>query len=110
MRIRHLVALDNIDDGFVIDPLLARHGLVVGGRVAGLAGPIDPPTHLNLDFPAHRLDMCVVVERLAEGAPVLWDGDQFRTACVRASAYCRLGPIDLDGRRASWQRNLKTQH
>jgi len=104
MRIRHLVAADNVDaDGFVIDPLLARHGLVVGGRISALAGPIEPATHLNLDFPAHRLDTCLVVERLAEGATVLWDGDQFRVAGVRASAYGRLGSIDLDARRASWQ-------
>jgi hypothetical protein len=52
MRVCHLVSADNIDgDGFVIDPLLAHHGLVVAGRIGQLAGPIDQRTHLNRDFP-----------------------------------------------------------
>jgi hypothetical protein len=30
MRIRHLVAADNVDaQGYVIDPLLVRHGIVL---------------------------------------------------------------------------------
>ncbi len=64
MRIRHLVSADNVDgDGFVIEPLLVRHGLVVAGRVAELAGAIDPQTHLNLDFPDHGLDDCLIAEQ-----------------------------------------------
>jgi len=111
MRIRHLVAIDNVDAaGFVLDPLLARHGLMVGGRIAALAGPIEPATHLNLDFPAHRLDECLVVEWLAEGAPLLWEGDQFRVAGVRASACRRLGPIDVDARRVAWQQKLRMRN
>jgi hypothetical protein len=110
MRIRHLVGSDNVDEqGFVIDPLLARHGLVAGGRVAALAGPIDPLTHLNLDFPDHRLDDCVVAEELEVGARLLWDGEQFRLAAVRTAVYCRLGPIDVDARRAAWQQTMRTQ-
>ena len=108
MRIRHLVALDNVDAaGFVIDPLLARHGLVVGGRIAELAGLIEAATHLNLDSPEHRLDECLVAEQLAEGAPLLWDGDHFRLAGVRSAAFRRLGPVDLDARRAAWQQKVK---
>jgi hypothetical protein len=105
MRIRHIVSADNVDaSGFVGDPLLARHGLVIGGRVADLAGAVEPLTHLNLDFPDHRLDECLVAERLEIGAPLLWNGDRFRTARVRPAAYARLGPVDLGARRAMWQR------
>jgi hypothetical protein len=105
MRIRHLVSADNVDaGGLVLDPLLARHGLVIGGRVAELAGPIEPLTHLNLDFPDHRLDECLVAERLEAGAALLWNGDRFRAARVHPAAYARLGPVDVGRRRAMWQR------
>src|SRR5436190_23512038 len=105
MRIRHLVAADNIDaQGYVIDPLLVRHGIVLGAQIADLAGPIDPQTHLNRDFAEHRLEECLVAERLERGAALLHDGDRFRIATVRTGAYTSLGPVDVDRRRADWQR------
>jgi hypothetical protein len=104
MRIRHLTSADNLDpEGFLIDPLLVRHGLVVAGRVAELAGPIDPLTHLNLDFAEHRLAECLVAERLEVGAPVAFDGDRFLVASPRRDAYARLGGVDVGARRAAWQ-------
>jgi len=105
MRIRHIVATDNVDaQGYVIDPLLARHGIVLGAQIADLAAPIDPQTHLNRDFAEHRLEECLVAERLERGAALLRDGDRFRVALVRAGAYASLGPVDVDRRRADWQR------
>jgi len=105
MRIRHLVAADNVDaQGYVIDPLLVRHGIVLGAQIADLAGPIDPQTHLNRDFLEHRLEECLVAERLDRGAALLRDGDRFRIAMVRTAAYISLGPVDVDRRRADWQR------
>jgi hypothetical protein len=105
MRIRHIVAADNVDaQGFVIDPLLVRHGIVLAGHVGDLAGRIDSLTHLNRDFLEHRLDECLVAERLERGAALLCDGDRFRMALVRPSAYASLGPVDVDRRRADWQR------
>jgi hypothetical protein len=105
MRIRHLTSADNLDaEGWLVDPLRVAHGIVVGGRVADLAGPIDPQTHLNLDFPGHRLDACLVAERLERGAPLLWDGDGFAMTEARATAYTRLGGVDESARRAAWQR------
>lgn len=110
MRIRHLVAADNIDDaGFVIDPGLVRHGVIVGGRVADLAGPIEPETHLNLDFTLHRLDECLIVERLERDAAVLWADQQFRRAAIHPNAYRRRGPVNVDARRAAWQQLTRRQ-
>jgi hypothetical protein len=110
MRIRHLVAADNVDaQGYVIDPLLVRHGIVLGGQVADLAGPIDPQTHLNRDFAEHRLDHCLVAERLERGAELPRDGDHFRVALVRPGAYSSLGLVDVDVRRADWQRAVGGQ-
>ena len=105
MRIRHIVAADNVDaQGYVIDPLLVRHGIVLAAQIGDLAGPIDPQTHLNRDFLEHRLEECLVAEQLDRGAALLRDGDRFRMALVRPSAYASLGPVDLDRRRADWQR------
>ena len=105
MRIRHLVAADNVDaQGYVIDPLLVCHGIALAGQIGDLAGPIDPQTHLNRDFLEHRLDQCLVAERLAHGAALLRDGDRFRVALVRPGAYTSLGAVDVDRRRADWQR------
>jgi hypothetical protein len=105
MRIRHIVAADNVDlHGYVIDPLLVRHGIVLAGEIGDLAGPIDPQTHLNRDFLEHRLEECLVAERLNRGAALLRDGDRFLIALVRSSAYASLGPVDVDRRRADWQR------
>jgi hypothetical protein len=105
MRIRHLVAADNVDtQGYVIDPLLVRHGIVLAGQIADLAGPIDPQTHLNRDFAGHRLEECLVAERLERGAALLREGDRFYMALVRSAAYSSLGPVDVDRRRADWQR------
>ncbi len=85
MRIRHIVAIDNVDaQGYVIDPLLVRHGIVLVGQIGDLAGPIDPQTHLNRDFLEHRLEECLLAERLERGAALLRDGDRFRMALVRA--------------------------
>jgi len=108
MRIRHLIASEHVDEaGYVRAPEAACHGLVVAGRIAELAGPVEPETHLNLDFPDHRLDECLVVEQMRPGAAVLREGERFRVARVYPGAYRRLGPVDLAARRAAWQARLK---
>jgi hypothetical protein len=102
MRVRHLVARANVDDGLIVDATAVRHGLIVGRRVAGLAGPIDPLTHLNLDFVEHRLDGAIVVAALEVGAEAGLDGDGFEVALPARSAFGRLGPVDLGARRSAW--------
>lgn len=103
MLIRHLVERQNVDPaGCVRDPRAIRHGLIVGRRVAALAGPIDPATHLNRDFPGHRADVCIVVEAFVIGAPVVLAGDGFATARVPPAALAPLGPVDLAARRRAW--------
>jgi hypothetical protein len=75
---------------------------VVGGRIAELAGPIDPLTHLNLDFSEHRLGLCLVAERLEVGAALLADGDGWQVAAAPPGAYAHLGQVDVDARRLAW--------
>ena len=104
MRIRHLIAATDVDaEGRILAPERARHGIVVGRRIAALAGLIDPLTHLNLDFPDHRLEECLVAESLCEGAPVLIDAEGWRLAYTPPTAFAHLGPVDVGARRVAWQ-------
>ncbi len=109
MRICHIIAIDNVDvQGYVIDLLLVRHGIVLADQIGDLAGPIDPQTHLNRDFLEHRLEECLVAERPERGAALLRDGDRFRMALVRTGVYTSLGSVDVDRRRADWQRSVRS--
>ena len=110
MRVRHLTSASNVaPDGSLVDPLAVRHGLLVGGRVAALAGPIDPPTHLNADFEEHGLDRVVVVEALVVGAPVQLAEDGFRFAFAADAAYRPLGRVNIGERLRAW-RDARATH
>ncbi len=104
MRIRHAVALENVSaEGAILDPRRIRHCVVVGGRLAELSGEVDPHTHLNLDFPEHRADACIVAERLEPGAAVLitLKGGP-RKAALHPAHLRHLGRPDVDQRRIDW--------
>ena len=108
MIIRHLVAADNVDvESYVIDPARVRHGTIRAGSVEAIAAEIDAPTHLNRDFPAHALDVCIVVEALAVGAAVRAGDDGFVVAGVRSAAFESRGAVDVQGRRIAWQTALR---
>jgi hypothetical protein len=102
--VRHLTAAANVaPDGSLVDPRAVRHGLIVGGRVAALAGPVDPLTHLNADFEEHGLDLVVVVEALEVGAPALFTEDGLRIAFAVDEAYRPLGRVDVGARLRAWR-------
>lgn len=106
--VRHLVSADNVtQEGFVIDPKQIRHGVIRGGRIAALSGEIDPLTHLNLDFPSHKADLCVVAAELVVGSPVEWLEDGLRFAQVPPQSYQHLGPVAVDERRIKWLHALE---
>jgi hypothetical protein len=103
MTVRHLVARENVDrHGIVVDAARVRHGAVRAGRVYALAGEVDPATHLNLDFPDHRLEGVVVVEDLSPGAGVVASEDGFGLARVDRSAFAHRGRVDVGARRVAW--------
>lgn len=107
MIVRHLVAAENVRDGRILDLRLVRHGTIGSRLVSALAGPVDPATHLNLDFDDHRLDGAIVVEELRLGARVVDDGaGGFAWAEVADGAFERLGPVDVGTRRGEWQRKF----
>jgi len=107
MRVRHVTAAPNVrPDGSLIDPTAVRHGLVVGGKVAALAGLVDPRTHLNADFDAHGLEQCVVAAELAIGAAVQFDDNGLRLAWASDADYTPLGAVDTGARLVEWRAAL----
>jgi hypothetical protein len=102
--IRHMVASGNVDqEGYVIDPSQAVHGVILHGLVKEFSGSVDPVTHLNRDFPDHHLGPCVIAMRLEPGSPVLVDSEgQLTFAQARPSAFKRSGRVDVGARRLEW--------
>ena len=92
--IRHITAADNVHEGRLLDPEKTRHGIITAMRVSDLSGWVDSSTHLNLDFPDHRMKSAVVAESLEHGARVLEKEGRMVHATVDPSAFRHLGFID----------------
>jgi hypothetical protein len=97
--IRHCVEESNVDDDMnVIDPNKIRHVTVAGGKIALMSGLIDPSSHLNLDFPDHRVTICIIAETFEIGASVKMDRDGLVFASVPRSFYRHYGYLDYTQR------------
>jgi hypothetical protein len=107
--IRHCVEESNVDsDMTVIDPTKIRHVTIAGGRIALVSGLIDPASHLNLDFPDHRVTMCVIAERFEVGAKMVMDGDGLVFATVPRALYGHYGYLDYTQRLVDMIKAFKT--
>jgi hypothetical protein len=93
--IKHITSIDNIRNGMVYDPTMVKHGVVTEKRISDLSWWIDPETHLNLDLPAHLLDLVFVATRLEKGAKILANSDGFVIAPVGSGAYHRYGKVEI---------------
>lgn len=97
--IRHCVEEANVDDGLnVIDPTKIRHVTIVGGKIESMSGLVDPASHLNLDYPDHRVTVCVIADKFENGAKVKMDSDGLIFAAVQRSAYSHYGKVDYTQR------------
>jgi hypothetical protein len=107
--IRHCVEESNVDDDMsVIDPAKIRHVTVSGGRIALISGLIDPASHLNLDFPDHRVTTCIIAETFEAGAKVKMDSEGLVFATVARSLYRHYGYLDYTQRLVDMINALKT--
>jgi hypothetical protein len=107
--IRHCVEESNVDsDMTVIDPTKIRHVTIAGGRIALVSGLIDPASHLNLDFPDHRVTICVIAERFEVGAKVMMDNDGLVFATVPRALYGHYGYLDYTQRLVDMIKAFKT--
>ena len=99
MKIRHCVEESNVDENMkVIDPRQVRHAVVLAGKIDSMSGLIDPASHLNLDFPDHKVTECVVAEKFELGAKVHLDASGLIFATLDRSAYSHLGQVDYTQR------------
>jgi hypothetical protein len=107
--IRHCVEESNVDsDMTVIDPTKIRHVTIAGGKIALVSGLIDPASHLNLDFPDHRVTICVIAERFEVGAKVMMDSDGLVFATVPRALYGHYGYLDYTQRLVDMIKAFKT--
>lgn len=99
MRIRHCVEESNVDENMkVIDPKQARHVTLVAGKIESMSGLIDQTSHLNLDYPDHKVTECVIAEKFEVGSRVYMDASGLLFATVDRSAYAHHGPVDYTKR------------
>ena len=100
MLIRHCVDQSNVDENFIVrDPTKIRHAVIVGGKIKSMSGPIDPASHLNLDYPDHKVIACVIVEKFEIGAKAIFGERGLAFANVDArSAFDHYGYVDYTQR------------
>ena len=99
MVIRHCVEESNVDENLVVtDPTKVRHVVILGGRIESMSGLIDPASHLNLDYPDHKVTTCVIIEKFEKGSNVRIADRGLVFANVDGSAYDHYGCVDYTER------------
>ena len=99
MLIRHCVEQSNTNENFIKDPTKIRHVVIVGGRIKSMSGLVDPASHLNLDYPDHKVTACVIVEKFEVGAKAIFGDRGLTFANVdRRSAFDHYGYVDYTQR------------
>jgi len=99
MLVRHCVEESNVDENrIVIDPTKIRHVTLKAGKIDSMSGLIDPASHLNLDYPDHKVTVCVIAEKFEVGAKVRFGEGGLLFAIVGRSGYDHYGSVDYTQR------------
>jgi hypothetical protein len=99
IMIRHCVEESNVDENLVItDPTKIRHVVISAGRIESMSGLIDPRSHLNLDYPDHKVITCVISEKFDINAKVKFNDQGLVFARVDKSALGHYGSVDYTQR------------
>jgi hypothetical protein len=99
MLVRHCVEASNVDENsLIVDPLKIRHVTVKARKIDDMSSFIDPATHLNLDFAIHKIDLCIISEKLEKGAKVRFSDQGFLFAVVPKTAFRHFGSVDYTKR------------
>jgi len=99
IMIRHCVEESNVNENLVItDPTKIRHVVISGGRIESMSGLIDPASHLNLDYPDHKVITCVIAEKFEINAKVKFNDQGFVFARVNKSTLGHYGNVDYTQR------------
>ena len=108
MFVRHCVEESNVDENLIIkDPTKIRHGIVLAGRLQSMSGLIDPASHLNLDYPDHKITNCVIVEKFENGAKVRLGDRGLIFAIVDRSSFDHYGFVDYTQRLSDMVKEVK---
>ena len=86
------------DNGQVLDPRKVRHITIRGGKIQSISGYIDPASHLNLDYPDHKVTVCVIAEKFSVGATIRFSEHGLSFAVVNRSSYTHYGSVDYTKR------------
>jgi hypothetical protein len=110
LLIRHCVEESNIDQNLsIIDPTKIRHAVIRGGRIESLSGLVDPASHLNLDYPDHKVTMCAITEKFEIGAKVRIADNGIVFAKVESVAYDHYGNVDYTERLSNMIKAVKKE-
>ena len=95
MQIRHCVEEDNVNEHMIIkDPTKIRHIVISGGKIKSMSGFIDPASHLNIDYPLHKVTKCVIAKKFELGSDILFGNNVFMFALVMSSHFDNYGYLD----------------
>ena len=99
MLVRHCVEQSNVDENLVVtDPTKVRHVVILAGRIESMSGLIDPASHLNLDYPDHKVTTCVIAERFEIKAKVKFGDQGLVFARIDRSTLGHYGTVDYTKR------------
>src|SRR5690242_20421976 len=99
MMIRHCVEESNVDENMnILDATRVRHVTIKAGKIESMSGTIDAASHLNLDYPDHRVTVCIIAENFEVGAKVKVDSDGLLFANVQHYSYDHFGYVDYTQR------------
>ena len=95
MQIRHCVEEDNVNEQMIIkDPTKIRHVIISEGKIKSMSGFIDPASHLNIDYPLHKVTKCVIAKKFELGSDILFGNNGFMFALVMSSHFDNYGYLD----------------
>jgi hypothetical protein len=97
--IRHCVEESNVDENFfVLDPTQVKHVIIIGGKIESMSGIIDTKSHLNLDYPDHKVSTCVIAEKFSVGSRIKIVDEGLVFARVDPADYKHYGQVDYTQR------------
>jgi len=111
MLIRHCVEESNVDENLTVTaPSKVRHVVILAGRIESMSGLIDPASHLNLDYPDHKVTTCVIAEKFEINAKVKIGDHGLVLASVDRSTLGHYGHVDYTQRLFDMIEEVKKSH
>ena len=75
-----------------------RHVTIRAGKIESMSGMIDSKSHVNLDYPDHKVTTCVIAERFNVGAKVKIVDEGLVFARVNPADHKHYGQVDYTQR------------